>query len=150
MKQVNFKKNQPGFIALITILLVSAVALVISSSILLKSITESTISTDEESVNKAQATVDACGEYALINLALASTTGYLSSSHGWKYTGGEPVFVNGNLCYINTIDISAGTSSPRTVHASSTVNNFTRKISIIVATNTPTISVTSWSSVADF
>jgi type II secretory pathway component PulK len=139
-----------GFIALITILTVSAIALVISSTILLRSVTEARISIDEESTNQAWATVNACAEYALVHMAVASTTNYATSSNGWNYEGGDTVSVGGNSCRILPIDISGGATSTRLVNASSTVNDFTRKVSIVVATNTPSINVSSWQIVADF
>ena len=146
--------NKKGFIALITVLTVSAVALVIASTILLKSITESTVSGDEISVDTAEATVDTCGEYALIHLASTTITGYASTSNGWNnynVSTGNSVSIGGNSCYIYPIlNIGGGTSSPRQINASSTVNNFTRKLAITVATNTPAISVTSWQLVPDF
>ena len=143
-----------GFIALITILLVSAIAVIISSSILLKSITESRLSTDEESATVAWATVNACAEYALIHLASTTVSGYPSTTNGWNNfatSSGLSVSNGANSCYIYSIlNNAGGTSSPRQINASSTVNNFTRKLSIIVATDTPAISVTAWTDVADF
>lgn len=135
---------QKGFIGLITILTASAIALLIGSTILLKSITEATISLDEENSGRAWAGVNACVEKAL--LELSSTTG----SVGWNYLGGETVAVGDYSCYILPIDISGGTSSSRLIKASSTVNNFTRKLSVSVATNTPAVEITSWTEVADF
>lgn len=135
-----------GFISLIVILIASATALIISSTILLKSITEATVSADEESSNKALAAVNACAEYALIHLA--STTYY---TNGWaNYQGDEELTIGleGNSCYIYPIT-ETGTSTPRTIHASSTVRDFTRKLSVSVATDTP-VTVTSWQLVADF
>lgn len=142
-----------GFISLMTILLVSATALIISSTILLKSITETTVSSDEEFSNRAWSAVNACGEYALVHLAVASTTGYASTTNGWNYQGQYELTdlgADGDSCYIYPIDISGGASSTRLIMASSTVNDFTRKISIVVATNTPVVEVTSWELVADF
>jgi hypothetical protein len=136
-----------GFIALMVILTVSAIALVISSTIILRSVTEATVSIDEESANKAWAIVNACAEKALYNLA--STTG--DGVAVWNaYDGAEEVLIDDYSCYILSIDNSGGASTERIVNASSTVNNFTRKVSITVATNTPSLDVESWEMVADF
>jgi hypothetical protein len=144
---------QKGFIALITILSASAIALLISSTILLKSVTEATYSIDEESSAKAWATVNACGEYALYNLASTTNSGgsewytFNSAGDGMSLDIGDTE----HSCYIYTIvGTTVSTSSPRIIHASSTVNNFTRKLSITAATNTPSVIVSSWSEVADF
>ncbi len=135
---------QKGFIGLITVLMVSAIALFIGSMSLLRSVSESTISRDEEASNKAWIAANNCAEYALIHLASTSISG-----GGWNYSGGEGLNFGDYSCTINSI-IGSGISNPRTINTYSTVDDFTRKLSIVVSTNTPTIAVTSWQLVADF
>ena len=138
---------QKGFIGLITIILTSAIALLISSAVLLRSITEATVSSDEEQSNKAWATVNACGESALMALASTSDDGvYVWNNH--TNNGHQDVSVGDYSCYYNIT--GTGTSTPRSIEAESTVSDFVRRISIEVATNTPALDVTSWSEVADF
>jgi type II secretory pathway component PulK len=137
-----------GFIALITILTVSAVALVISSTILLKSVTEAQLSRDEEAATKAWATVNACAEVAVFSLASTSNNGVAVWTTGYP-TSLQEVTVGTNTCYY-VITGGTGTSTARTINASSTVSNFTRKMSVVVATNTPGLSVDSWELVAEF
>ncbi len=137
-------KKEKGFISLVAIMTISAVALVIASAVLLRSITEAIISVDEESSNLAWAAANACGEIAVWKLA--TTTVNLSGS--WDYNGDVELDVGDNTCYINSI-IGTG-NDPRTVQVHSTVNNFIRKLQIEVSTNTPAIIVDSWELIADF
>lgn len=147
---VQYSHMKRGFIALITVITASAVALIIGSSILLKSITESNLSADEEFSNKAWATVNACAEHALYNLASTTNSGG-SEWYNHASTTGYSIDIDGNTCYIYPIvGTEAGTTSPRLIQASSTVRDFTRKLSIIAATNTPSVTVDSWTEVADF
>ena len=147
---ISLKENKKGFISLLTVLTISAVAILMSSAVLLKSITAANLTVDEEWSAKTEATVDACAEHAMIHLASATTTGYSTTTNDWNYAGSESLSVAGNSCYIYPIDISGGLATSRVVHASSTVNNFTRKLSITVATNTPAVSVSAWNLVPDF
>jgi len=67
---------------------------------------------------------------------------------GWDYAGDESLPVGTETCYINTID--DGDNGVKLIKVSSTVSNFTKKILIEVATNTPSVVVNSWKEVADF
>lgn len=136
---------QKGFIGLVTILTASAVALLIGSSILFKSITEATLSTDEELSAKAWATVSACGERAVFSLASTSDNGVAVWNN---YDSSETLTIDDYSCYYSIT--GEGTSTPRVIQASSTVSDFVRKLSITVATNTPALDVTAWGEVADF
>jgi hypothetical protein len=109
---------------------------------------------------KAWGSVNACAEYALLQLSTTS-----SGLAGWNYasTTGElktDIDGSGNSCYIYKIEPFFATSTDclnplkRCIRASSTVPSvgpgFTRKLLIEVATNTPIVTVDSWSEVADF
>lgn len=136
------QSKKRGFLVLTMVLIVCATVLIIATGIFLRSISEVNESADSESSLKAWSTVNACGEYAL--LQMSTTTGGLS---GWSYGGLYSLPVGSETCYIYAIG-SSGTS--KVIHASSTVSNFTRKIEVIVATNTPSLVVSSWQEVADF
>jgi hypothetical protein len=141
------KKKNGGFLVLTMVLLVSATVLIVVTGVLLRSIGEMSQSTDSEKSHTAWSTANACGEYALRQL-MASTTG----SVGWYYLGGESsedinLDVNGETCYIYPVGDLNG---DKIIMASSTVSVFTKKIKIVVATNTPSVLVRSWKEVADF
>lgn len=141
-------KNK-GFIGLVTVITVSAVAVLITSATLLRSITESTISLDEEQSARAWAAANGCVEFALTKYA--STTGDGWGSYTGDYTGEQGLSIGDDTCYILEVeDANSGTTTERTIRASSTVNNFVRKIVVTVSTNTPNLVVDSWSEVADF
>lgn len=131
------------------VLLVSAVVLIISAGVMLRSIGDLRDGSDSESSLKAWGAVTACGEYALGQLASTS------DSLGWEYTGGESsdsispeLELGGKTCYIYPIE--DGDLGSKIIKASSTVSTFTKKIQIEVSTNTPRLVVTSWNYVADF
>ncbi len=135
------KRRKDGFLVLTMVLLVSAVVLAVATGILFRSISEVTETGDSENSLKAWGAVNACGEYALGQLA--STT----DSAGWSYSGNESLTVGAETCYIYPIEDS-GTA--KLVKASSTVSLLTKKILIEVATNTPNLLVNYWTEVADF
>lgn len=136
MDKINLKK---GFVALALVLMVNAITLAVATGVFLRSISTSNSNFYEQKSIIAWATVSACGEYAVMKL---STT-----TSGWSYAGGESLSLGGETCYIYPTATS-GTS--RIIKASSTVSDFTRKILIEVATNTPAILINSWTEVADF
>jgi hypothetical protein len=136
----NTQKNK-GFLVLTMVLLVCAVVMIVSAGSLFRSINDANEGTDSERALKAWSTVNACGEYALAQIAPLS---------GWtEYTGDGQLEVGEdlNICYIYPIEDSEGS---KIINASSTVSDFTKKISIKVATNTPKVIITSWEEVADF
>ena len=135
------KKKQAGFLVLTITFLVCATVLIIITGVILRSIGQVNESADSEASLKAWSVVNACGEYALNQLA--STTG----SPGWSYAGGESLAVGSETCYIYPVESS---SLDKLVKASSTISGFTKKILIEVATNTPAVEVDSWAEVADF
>ncbi len=145
----NKKSKQGGFLVLTMVLLVCAIVLAISAGVMLRSIGDVNQSADSQNSLKAWSAVNACGEYALGQLA--STT----DSVGWTYAGGEgsddltpPLELDGETCYIYPVE--DGDAGAKIIKASSTVSSFTKKILIEVATNTPSVVVTSWDYVADF
>lgn len=141
---INIINNKKGFFVLTTVILLSATVLITVVGITLNSIDNINNSADSEKALKAWSTVTACAEYALMELS--TTTGGLQ---GWEYasTTGQALLVGSSTCYIYPI-IASGTD--RIIRASSTVSEFTRKILVDVATNTPSILINSWEEVVDF
>jgi len=138
------KKNNRGFLVLTMVLLISAVVLAVGAGIMLRSIGEVNETSDSEMALKAWSTVNACGEYAVLEL---STT---TNHEGWDYGGNDSHTVGAEsyLCYIEAIEDGDGGS--KIIKTSATVSDFTRKLLIEVATNTPSIIISSWELVADF
>jgi len=136
------EKRNRGFSVLGTVLLVNATVLLVVSGLFLRSIDEANKTADLQNSLIAWNTVNTCGEYALMQLA--STT----DGNGWSYGGDESLSVGDNICYI--YEVEDGDDGSRLVNASSTVSGFTKKISIDIATNTPSLVVDSWEEVASF
>jgi hypothetical protein len=147
---VKLKKNlayglgnkQKGFLVLTLVLLVCATVLAIASGVFLRSIGKVNEVGESEYSFKAWSAVNACGEYALGRMASIA-----SGQPGWAYQGNELLTIGGQTCYIYGI-ITEGET--KVIHASSTVSNFTKKLVIEVATNTPKVVINSWREVADF
>jgi hypothetical protein len=138
------KNNKKGFFVLTMVLLVCASVLIVVTGMILRSIGDVQETANSEMSLKAWSTVNSCGEYAL--LQLSTTTDGLA---GWEYasTTGESLSVGSSTCYIYPV-VASGTD--KIIKASSTVAQFTKKIVIDVATNTPNVLINSWEEVADF
>ena len=131
-------RNQKGFIALISVLIIGAVVLVISIGLSLRSIGETNMALNEESSNRAASLSDACAENALLKLKT-----------NLSYTGGETVTVQSGLtCQILTISGSGNIN--RTIQTQSTVSGYTSKTQVIVTQVRPNTVISSWEKVSDF
>jgi len=139
----NFINSNDGFLVLTMVLIVGAVVLTVTVGIFLRSIDQMNGTRDSELSLQAWSTVNACGEYALGQMATSS-----SLLPGWTYSGNESLSVGSETCYIYSI--TDGDSNSKLIKASSTVKNFTKKILIEVATSTPSILISSWREVSDF
>jgi|GEM_PF-1724993 len=138
--------TKKGFIALISVLVITAVSIIVGTTIVMKSISHATMSAGEISSAKAWASDNGCVEYVLGQYSIASTSWDFSTSTGYK--GNETRVIGGIPCYISTI--TATGSDYRLINASSTVSSFVRKLQVIVATNTPQSVISSWKEVGDF
>ncbi|MEI6396902.1 MAG: hypothetical protein WCO48_02435 [Candidatus Taylorbacteria bacterium] len=129
-----------GFVAMITVLIITAVSLILGTTMILKSISHASMSASELYSAQAWASANSCVEYALGQFSIASTS--------WStYAGGNTLSIGGNNCYV--LPISA-TGTSLLINASSSVASFSRKLQVVVATNTPQSVVSSWQEVGDF
>ncbi len=128
-----------GFIALITVLIITAVSVIIGTTVVMKSISHASMSASELYSAKAWAAANGCVEYALGQFSLSSTT-------FTTYPGLLSQTVGGTLCTITLV--ASGNS--KVIKASSTVSSFVRKLQVTVATNTPQSVISSWQEVGDF
>lgn len=142
------KRKKSGFLVLTLVLIVCTTVLIVTTGLLLRSISQTRSGADSEKSLKALSTVNACGEYALRQM-IASSTNATTTAMNWEFgsTTGMELNVGSETCYIYPI-VASGTD--RIIKASSTVSSFTRKILIEVATNSPSMVVSSWQTVADF
>ncbi|MFA6474700.1 MAG: hypothetical protein WCV88_00690 [Patescibacteria group bacterium] len=123
-------KPSNGYTILVAVILISAVALIVATTLALTSINSLRDQRIDNAAVIAQATVNGCGELAL--LAIQQNT---------SFTGTVNTTVNGNAC---TYIVTNTGGSTRTVTATATYNTVTRNITILVNQVTPNITFTSW------
>src|SRR3989344_5525655 len=136
---LNYKKcyneQTDGFITLISVLVVGAVGIAITSSIVLLGIGSSRTSFAVEQSYQSKALANACAEEAMQQIRDSAT-----------FTGsGNLTLGQGACAYAVT---SQGTQT-RTITASGTAGTIIRKANIIINKINPLILVTSWQEVSD-
>ena len=126
--------RQAGYVALITVLVVGAVALAIGVALLSIGADSQRSALVEEKSKQARNLAAACGEEALQtihdNIAFAGTNNLSLGQGGCSYT------------------VAVVTGTTRTVVVSATVGNVVRKIQISATIGSSSISVTSWQEVS--
>lgn len=132
MKQVH-----SGIIALMTVLIIGAILLVITSGIALRSRISGNMTLDQQLSTTALSLATSCVEYALIKL-----------SDNENYTGNESVTIGSQPCIIQPIETPEGAA--RTLKTSGAVNGFTRRLQVEIGNVNPPITITSWSEVDSF
>lgn len=124
-----------GYITLISILIVGAVGVAITLSIILLGVGSSRASFAIEQSNQAKALTNACAEEALQQIR--DSAPFIGS--------GDLTLGQGTCMYAVT---SQGGQN-RTITASGTVGTIVRKVKIIIDKINPAIQVVSWQEVAD-
>lgn len=127
--------NSNGYITLISILIVGAVGVAITLSIILLGVGSSRTSFAVEQSNQAKSLTNACTEEALQQIR--DSTPFIGS--------GDLALGQGTCMYAVT---SQGGQN-RTITASGTVGTIVRKVKIIIDKINPAIQVVSWQEVAD-
>lgn len=136
MNSIFFHKKQiDGYITLLAVLVVGAVGMAIATSLLLLGIGASRTSFAHEQSQQARALANACAEEGLEQIRLATA-----------YTGTGNLTLGQGICSY-TVTTTGGTT--RTVIASGTVGTLVRKVSIVVTVLNPTITLSSWTEVAN-
>ena len=137
-----------GFVALMTIIIITAVALIVATTIVFKSIDQATTGTAEYNNARAWAANNNCVEYAL---------GQLGTASQWNNLFGPSTRNNGyDSCYLAAVTATGTGGIYRLIKASSTVDIYTHKLKVEAATTTPptvaatTTSVYTWMEVGDF
>jgi hypothetical protein len=124
--------RKPGFVALISVLIMSALGILIGSALLIRAIGRDKEYIAEEEGIRAQVAATYCAEYAL--MALRNST---------AYAGNETTTTNdGSTCSVLGVGGSGNTN--RTVTATSTVLGATRRITVTVPVVSPVMSISSW------
>ena len=125
-----------GYIALTSILIISAIVLLIALSAGLLSISELNMGLEKNQSAEAYYLASACAEQGLQEIRNSDS-----------FTGiGNLSLENGDCSY----DVSQAGGENRTIEVSGIVNNIIRKIKISLDTINPNINITSWQEVPDF
>lgn len=137
MLQVSsFKFQENGFVALISVIIVGAVAVSVATSLLLLGIGSSKTSFSLEQSNQAKALANGCAEQALEIIR-----------ENPSYSGIGGLTLSQGTCSYAVID-SGGQN--RIINAIGVVGSITRKVKISVNRITPVINTALWQEVADF
>jgi hypothetical protein len=130
-------KRRPGFIALISMLILSAIGLLISVGLFTRAHGESLMNVQDDLALQARQAATACAEYGLMQLKTSNT-----------YAGNEVRSVGGYTCKVLTPGGSGSTN--RTISATSTISGVNAKVTVTVTSIDPTMSISSWTDVVDF
>lgn len=125
-----------GYITLISVLVVGAVGVTITISLILLGLSSSRTSFAVEQSNQAKALANACAEEALQEIRDST-----------PYTGSDNLTLGQGNC---TYTVTSQGGQDRTITATGTVDTIVRKVEIVIDKINPTIEVVSWQEVADF
>ena len=132
------KRQKGGYIALISVVIVSGLMLIVAVGLSLRSMGDLDLSSAGESAARARALANACAEEAIVKLK-----GNLS------YSGNETIIVDGSdSCTIVTVLGSGNTN--RTIETQALVGLYTKKIQVSVLSLRPALVISSWAEIADF
>jgi hypothetical protein len=130
----NYKlKTNNGFIALVTVLIIFAIALLIGLSVSLLSISEAQMGLKKSQSSQSTYLANLCAEDALMKL-----------KEDINYSGNETIEIGGGSCQILPIE---GNWTIKTI---ANFENQVKKIKIIVSQVNPQMLISSWQEVADF
>lgn len=129
-------RNQQGYIALITILIISALVLLLGISANLLAISESDMGLGKNQASGAYYLANTCAEEALQQIR-----------DSVPFEGSGNLSVGNGICSYTVTRLVA---QERTIIASGTVGTITRRLSIALDKINPDINITSWQEVADF
>ena len=128
-------KYEQGFVALISVLIVGAVGVAITTSLLLLGLGSSRTSFALEQSSQARALANACVEEALEQIR-----------NNTLFSGTETLTLGQGNCNYTVI---VQTNENRTITATGTVGTIIRKVKVTLDTINPNINITSWQEVAD-
>ena len=131
-----YNRNRKGFITLLSIVVVGAVGVAITASLILLGLGSSRTSFTNEQSNQVRALANACVEEALQQIR-----------DSVQFTGSGSLTLGQGTC---NYTVTSQGGQDRTITASGTVGTITRKVKVIINKINPTIQVVSWQEVVDF
>lgn len=128
--------DERGFIALIGVLIVGAIAMATATAVLSFGVDFSRSALALQRSYQAKALARACTDYGLIQL-----------HDNIAYTGTGSLTLGAGTCIYTVANLGG---SNRRVQASGTVSGIVRKIEVSINAVSPKLNVSSWNDVADF
>lgn len=130
------QEYKKGYVALISVILMSALGLSIMLSVVASGVDAAKTDFSLQQSGAARSIASSCAEEALQRIAETGTT----------TSNGNLVVASGTCMYTVT---STG-SQNITIQSTGVLGTVTSKIKVVVATTTPGITLSSWEEVADF
>ena len=130
------KESRGGYIALISVILIAAIGTAIMISVVGSGITISKTDFSMQQLGGARSLASSCAEEALQKILETATT---SSGGGLTLTSGTCTYV-----------ITSQSGQNITINAKGIISTVVSKIKVVIATTTPSITLSSWEEVADF
>jgi hypothetical protein len=131
----NKNTKSGGYVVLLTVFVVGAVALSIAVTLLFSGVDLARNATLKEQSKQARALADACAEEALEQIRESQT-----------FTGYGTLTLSTGSCGYSVTNLGG---QNRQIAASSTVESAIRKVKLLIDQVKPTINVTSWQEVVD-
>jgi hypothetical protein len=136
MANIQQQSAQSGYITLLTVLVVGAVGVAISTSLLLLGLANSRTSFALVQSKQAAALADDCAEEALQQMRFATS-----------YTGTATLTLGTGTC---NYTVTAQTGENRDIQANGTVGTIVRHVHVTVSQLTPTTVISLWQEVAHY
>lgn len=135
-QHVYINKGKGGYVVLISMLVVSAVAVAVTVALLRNGLAASQTSFAAQQSAEARTLADACAEEALQEIRSST-----------PYTGSDTLSIGNGSC---TYTVVSTGGQNRTITAQGTVGTMVRKVKVTISTINPKIIVGSWQEVANF
>jgi cytoskeletal protein RodZ len=132
----NNRHHPKGYIALLSVILISALGVAIMVSVIASGITSSKTNLSLQQSGSARSIASSCAEEALQKILETGTTTSTSSL----------VIASGTCLYA----IYPTSGNTVTINASGSLGTLTSKIKVVLSSTSPQILLSSWSEVADF
>lgn len=131
------KKQQKGYVLLLSVLVIGAIVTATTTSILLLGLGSDRSSFAHEQSEKARELANSCAREAVEQLSRDNT-----------YAAGVSIPFSDGSCTINAISGTGDTN--RTVQASGLVGSVIRKVQVEISDLAAPVDIISWQDVADF
>jgi len=133
---MNSTKETKGYMTLISLLIVGAIATAITTTTILLGVGSTRTALAKQESSEALYLTNACAEEALQRIREETS-----------YTGTDGLILDNGSCQYTINDMG---EERRTINASGTVNQVVKKMQLEISRINPQITVDSWKEVADF